>query len=154
MTCLAANAASFCSPMMPQMWAVAVGVAALHMDDGHVRGERRHDDHILAGVGILDAADIADCSCSRSVAAVWFIGIKGKPGGTGLQAGDHAEVGVFLPLQPAGFQFVADDAQRTDARVADIGEDQLFRASGSHHLVVDQVGCGARQGAGFCVPAG
>ena len=35
--------------------------------------------------------------------------------------------------------------QRADARVAHVGEDHLAGAAGRHHLVVDQVGGGARQ---------
>ena len=41
-----AKAASFCSPMMPQMWALPFGVCALDMDDGHIRVERRHNHHL------------------------------------------------------------------------------------------------------------
>ena len=55
-------------------------------------------------------------------------------------------MGVLLPFQPPGLQLGAHDAQRADARVAHVGEDHLAGAARRHHLIVDQVGGGARQG--------
>jgi hypothetical protein len=52
-------------------------------------------------------------------------------------------MGIFFPFQAAGFQFGADDAQRTDAGVAHIREDHFTDAAGGDHLVGDQVGGGA-----------
>ena len=72
-------------------------------------------------------------------------GYKRQAGRPGLQAGDHAEVGIFFPFQTAGFQLAAHDAQRADARIAHIGKDDLAGAAGRHHLIVDQVGGGAGQ---------
>ncbi len=55
-------------------------------------------------------------------------------------------MGILFPFQPAGFQLGAHDAQRADAGVAHVGENHFAGAAGRHHLVIDQVGGGPRQG--------
>src|SRR3989337_2120837 len=75
----------------------------------------------------------------------WIHRYKRQPGSSGLQAGDHAEVGILLPFEISGFNLRAHEAQRAHARVTHIGENYLTRAASGHHLVIDQIGCGSCQ---------
>ncbi len=57
---------------------VAFTVRALDVHDGDVRAKRRNHHHILAPVGVGDAA-VSGLAFSRSRAPVWRMGIKGSP---------------------------------------------------------------------------
>ncbi len=80
-------------------------------------------------------------------------GDEGQPGGASLQARDHAKVRIFFPVELPSFNGRADDAQRAHPGVAHVGKNDLLRASGRNHLIVDQIGGGAGQGKIFSLLA-
>ncbi len=124
--------------------AVAFGVGPLDVDDGDVRVQRRDGDDQAAGVGVGDGP-VAGVGLGQVVDAGRVHRHERHAGGPRRQAGDHGEMRVLLPFERPGLQRGADDAQRADAGVAGIGEDDLAGAAGGDHLVVDQVGRGAGQ---------
>ncbi len=83
---------------------VAVHVRPLHVDDGHIRDERRHDDHLSAGVRVAAPCGNSGWHSPGRRAAVGFIGMNGRPVAPACRRDDHAEVGVLLPFQPPGFE--------------------------------------------------
>ena len=107
---------------------IALGIGALHVHDGHIRVEARDDHHLLAGIWIDDRA-VQGVGVLQVAGSGLVHGHEGQPGGAGLQAGDHAEVRIFLPFQLAGFDRGAHDAQRAHARVAHVGEDHFAGAA-------------------------
>ena len=141
---MAAKAASFCSPMIPHRCALPLAsarctwmMATSGFNAGTaIRSWPPYGSAIRLMLGL---------ACSRSVAAVCFIGRNGKPGRTRLQAGDHAEVRILLPLDLAPLDRRPNQAQRSDPGIAHVGEDHLPGTACSHHLVVDQIRRGAGQ---------
>ena len=123
---------------------VAFAIRALDVHNGDVRAERRHHHHILAAVGVPDAP-VERVGFFQVQGAGLVHGHERQPAGSGLQTADHAEVGVFLPLQAALFHPLAQPLERADARVAGVRKDDLAGAARGNHLVINQVGRGARQ---------
>ena len=136
---MAASTASFCTPAMPQSWTLpAVGL--LGVDDRDVGVERGNRDELLAGERAGDRLDVSVCSGSDG-AEVAAHHRERQAGGAGDVAVGHPGVAVLLDLElrPAVLDRVAEAVQRADAGVAALGEDQLARAAGADHLVVDHV---------------
>ncbi len=93
----------------PQM-GIAVLVRALHVDDGYIRIQGWHNDHILAAVRVRNAFD-ERVGLLKACRAGLIHGQKGEARCARLQAGNHAKMGIFLPFQFAFFDGGANDAQ-------------------------------------------
>ena len=123
------------------------GVGTLGGDDRDVGVERGHRRQYLSGVGTDDGADqrIGDRQVGAHVVAH---GPERQPRGAGGESRDHAEVTVLLDLERwcALLHRAAEGVQRSGAGISRPGEDELLRAAGGDHLIVDQVRCQTAEG--------
>lgn len=121
---------------------VAGPVGLLRVDDGDIRVEGGDGGQFLAGERADDGGDRG--RTGRDVAAAVAAEHRERePGRARGVAVGHPGVTVLVDLQrggPAVLDGVPEAVQRTDARVAAPGEDQLPGRTRADQLVVDDVG--------------
>ena len=119
---------------------VAGPVGLLRVDHGHVRPKRRHRRQPLSGKRAHDLGDVSLAGQAGAVVPAQHR--ERQPGRASHVAVGHPGVAVLLDLErpgPGVLDRVPEPVQRPDARVAAPGENQLARAPGADHLVVDHV---------------
>jgi hypothetical protein len=120
----------------------------LGVDEGHVGTDRGDGCQLFAGERTGNRLDVR-IDLRQFGATIAAEDGAGQSGRARLIGVGHGGVAMFLDLQRVGeavLDRIAHPAQETDAGIAGIGEDQLFRHAHADHLIVDQIGGHADQG--------
>src|SRR5690606_1177772 len=120
---------------------VALAVGTLGADHGDVGADGRHCRQALAGERAFDELDLV-VDHGQIAADVTAQYRQRQAGRARFESIGHGGVTVFDQLQrpwPSGLDSITHAVQRADTGVAAPGKNELLDATGTDHLVVDQV---------------